>query len=456
MGQLYERVTDVVRDNIYVTALALESTSGTKAVIASLEINYIPELLMTAAREKLRVAVPDLPPEALIMTATHVHTGPYLENNFPSALWGHRFKFISKDHEVLSPEVYMDFVAQKCAFAVAAAWTGRSSGGVALAFGRVAVPQSRFVSYKDGSTSIYGTTNVNNFLRIEGGADTGVEYIATFDAARVMTGVVINLACPAQVIEHQSYISADLWGEVRRLWPECPYILPLCGAAGDIAMRDLVRRDRSEQSMNTETGMNQQAGRILRETRHILSEIKPEDIWYDMPIKHKIRNISLPLRMVSEDEYYKAKTIYDTFERDYENNDYSQPYEDSIPLRMNDRMNYAMAAGVVNRYKLQQEVTAVDMEVHALRLGDAVLTTNPFELFQDYGMQIKARSPARQTLIAQLSCGHLGYLPTAIGVTGGSYSTGIYNGYVGLEGGHMLVEITLDTIEACFETTKQR
>ena len=43
-----------------------------------------------------------------------------------------------------------------------------------------------------------------------------------------------------------------------------------------------------------------------------------------------------------------------------------------------------------------------EVEVHVLRIGDAVVCTNPFELFTDYGIRIKARSKAVQTFVVQL------------------------------------------------------
>lgn len=452
VGQFNERITDTVRDPISATALAIEASGGCKAILVSMDLGFITDGLLAAAREALAKLLPDFPVRSLILAATHIHTGPHLGRDTMSALWGPRFESFSSDPEVLSPEAFTDFAAGRAAQAAAAAWTRRKPGGVAAAFGRVAVPQCRRVCYKDGRAVMYGDTDRPDFLRIEGGADTGVEYIAVFDRAGKMTGAVVNLACPAQVIEHKEYISADLWGEVRRQWPECEYILPLCGAAGDVTMRDLVRRDRGEADMREPEGMELQAGRIVRESAYTLSRIQRTDILYDAPAGHAVRRISLPLMRVSEEEYQKAKVLYDAYERDYELNDFSAGYEDGVPLRMRDRVAYSVAAGVVARRRLQAGISVIDLEAHALRLADTALVTNPFELYQDYGMQIKARSPARQTLIAQLCCGQLGYLPTALGISGGSYSAGVSNGYFGPEGGQMYVEKALDMIGDLFES----
>ena len=445
VGQFEERITDKVRDHIYATALALDSHED-KAIIVSADLASVTDELMCAVREKLEKAAPDFPPELLVITATHSHTGPYLSRNDLSRVWGERFFWANSDPDVVTPEAYLEFAAEKIAHAASKAWNSRAAGSIATAFGRVAVPHCRRVRYKDGSAAMYGNTDTESFLRIEGAADTGVEYIAAFDKTGAMTGVVINLACPAQVLESQNYISADLWGEVRRQWPECGYILPLCGAAGDIAMRDLVRRGRNEGNMHEADGMEQQAGRIVRESKFVLSGIKCGDT---SKLKHITGKISLPLRTVTEEEYIKAKAKYDEIENrlaEYPPDD----FEDSIPLPKRDRTAYASAAGVLCRWELQAKQNCIAAEIHVLRIGDVAIATNPFELYQDYGMRIKARSPANQTLIAQLGCGSFNYVPTAYSIAGGSYGSGISDGFTGPEGGDMLVEKTLDMIKCLF------
>jgi hypothetical protein len=88
------------------------------------------------------------------------------------------------------------------------------------------------------------------------------------------------------------------------------------------------------------------------------------------------------------------------------------------------------------------------MELHVIRLGDIAITTNPFELFLDYGLQIKGRSPAEQTFILQLTGAWGAYLPTPEAVEGGGYSAVIESSIVGPAGGRVLVEETLKRIDA--------
>jgi hypothetical protein len=85
-----------------------------------------------------------------------------------------------------------------------------------------------------------------------------------------------------------------------------------------------------------------------------------------------------------------------------------------------------------------------------IRLGSIAIATNPFELFLDYGNQIKARSLAEQTFLIQLCNGSEGYLPTLKAEQGGHYSAFVSSGYVGHVGGEQLVRQTLQSINGIF------
>ncbi|OQB27558.1 MAG: hypothetical protein BWY09_03180 [Candidatus Hydrogenedentes bacterium ADurb.Bin179] len=88
------------------------------------------------------------------------------------------------------------------------------------------------------------------------------------------------------------------------------------------------------------------------------------------------------------------------------------------------------------------------MDQHILRLGDVAMATNPFELYLNYGLQIKARSRAEQTFLIQLANDRGAYLPTQAALSGGAYSSRIADNKVGPEGGAVLVEETITAINA--------
>lgn len=82
------------------------------------------------------------------------------------------------------------------------------------------------------------------------------------------------------------------------------------------------------------------------------------------------------------------------------------------------------------------------MELHALRLGDIAIATNDFELFTEFGIRMKNRSPAIQSFVVQLA-GPGSYLPTKRAVAHGGYSGLVQSSVVGPKGGQTLVDKTV-------------
>jgi hypothetical protein len=92
--------------------------------------------------------------------------------------------------------------------------------------------------------------------------------------------------------------------------------------------------------------------------------------------------------------------------------------------------------------------------VHVVRIGDVVVATNQFELFTDFGVALKARSPALQTFVVQL-VGRGTYLPSGRAVRGGGYSAIAESNEVGPEAGQVLVDHTLARIAELFPRPPQ-
>lgn len=89
------------------------------------------------------------------------------------------------------------------------------------------------------------------------------------------------------------------------------------------------------------------------------------------------------------------------------------------------------------------------MELHVVRLGDIAFATNRFELFLDFGTRIKARSPAVQTFLVQLTATDKWsgtYLPSDRSIANLGYGGSVYDNEVGPEGGQVIVEETVKAL----------
>ena len=64
----------------------------------------------------------------------------------------------------------------------------------------------------------------------------------------------------------------------------------------------------------------------------------------------------------------------------------------------------------------------LSVEVQVISLGDDLAWVSlPGEIFVDLGLQIKRGSPFKQTMIAELANGSIGYVPTRVAYAQGNY-----------------------------------
>lgn len=474
-GQFFERISEYVESEITATAMAVES-NGEQMIIVSADLTSVSTDLVEAVREKLKKVCIDFDCQKLIIAATHTHTShtiagkndigftsakKVLEEFLPENS-GYK-ELVTPNDEVMTPEEAFDFVSDRITFAAKNAWDSKAPAYYANEFGRAAVGMCRRVHYDDGTSQMWGDTNTANFVCLEGGNDSGIELIYTFDDYKNPTGVVANIACPAQILEQRSFISGDYWGRTKQLLREKFgdnfYLLGLCGAAGDQCPRDLVRwvqpetpiddpnvkrpnpiTRKADPSMYDISGCNKVGKRIANEIISVFEDIT--DIKSVAEFSHKVLSLSLPLRKATMEEYNNAVR-----EIEY----YIQKNADKSEFNFEDKAKMHVHLGTITRFREQQFTEIYDIESHVVRFGDIAITTNPFELFLDYGNRIKARSKAAQTFIIQLCLGNGGYLPTEKAENAGHYSAYISSGHVGHAGGDIFTRTTIEEINKMFD-----
>ena len=116
-----------------------------------------------------------------------------------------------------------------------------------------------------------------------------------------------------------------------------------------------------------------------------------------------------------------------------------------------DMVRVYLEVGTLFFYNWQKGIDTLPAEIHTVRFGDMAIASNPFELFLDYGNQIKVRSKAKQTMLIQLANDSFFYLPTKKAESHGGYGCGTMVCYCDSPAGEILVEKTLDSINAMFE-----
>jgi hypothetical protein len=435
-GQFHARVTKDVNDPITATALAIE-TEGDQAIMVSCDLLIIDKVMQDKLREQLKAKLPEFDHKKLFLNTTHTHTAPNtLEDWYPP-----------QDNEVMTPAEYVNFLVNCLSDAVVEAWETRKPGGVSWSFGHAVVGHNRRAVYFNGSSQMYGSTNREDFDCMEGYEDHGVNMLFFWDQKQKRTGIVINLACPSQVTESASYVSADFWHEVRveirKRYSDDLFILPQCSAAGDQSPHfQLDKRIEEEMRKRKHVSEREEIAIRIANAVDYVFPFANSDIRTDLPFKHAVQEIDLPVRKVTEKELERARLDYEELMK-------RQPFEKNS----GEFLIMRRIKNIIDRYEKQEKNPFRPTEFHVIRLGDIAIATNPFEMFLDFGIRIKARSKALQTFVVQLACAsNWGeYLPTAKAVAGGGYGAEIVSNLVGPEGGQMLVDQTVKLINGMWD-----
>ena len=487
IGQFAERISEYVEKPLTATAMAVECGKD-QAIFCSVDLANASWMLIEPIRQRVAEASSEIDVSKIIINAIHTHTGPgyigrsanaasrytndvlgttagftrnLLERYMPAGKKYVESAKIEGNKDIISEEEISKMLIENISKVIVDAWNNRKLSGFTNAFGRAAVGMCRRATYSDGSAKMWGDTNTAVFEAIEGGSDTGIELMYVFDADKELTGIVANLACPAQCVQHRLFISPDFWGETKKLLREHfgkdIFLLTLCSAAGDQCPVDLVRwvepesdvndpnierphplKRKADPSMFDLVGMKKAGKRIANEIIDVYDD-GLDEIQEEVEFEHRVCKMQLPLRRATlADEKTAVEGI-----RNY----FAQKEGD---VDFNDAAKLQVHLGVLKRMELQEVMNTVEINSHIIRLGSVAIATNPFELFLDYGNKIKARSHAEQTFLIQLADGSEGYLPTEKAEKGGHYSAFISSGSVGHQGGEQLVLETLKNINEMF------
>lgn len=442
------RLATKIQSRLTATVLALESREGERkldeAILISCDLAVIRPGIEEAFRKHVAARLPGFDIAKLFLAATHTHSAPELLQE----------RYDAKDYgEAMQPKDYVPMLFDRLAEAVVKAWEGRTPGAVGWGLGHAVVGHNRRIVYADGHAKMSNATDDPLFRHIEGYEDHAIDILCFYDQEKRLKATAISLACPAQMSQSEGVASADFWHDARELLRErygkdlC--VLGFCAPAGD-QCPFLPYRKKSEARMDRLRGLSrtQELGRRIASAFFDVADLIAKDLRTGVPLVHHVRKIDLPTRVVSDEEYAIAKKVCEGI--------------DAKKVRSkSDAWTRGFYGRVCDRYEDPQKIKRVHpVELHVLRLGDVAIATNPFELYVDYGVQIQSRSAAGQTFLIQLAAtaghAHAYYVPTVRAVAAGTLNANPFTNYsatvmcnmVGPEGAQVLVDRTVETINA--------
>jgi len=450
-GQFHARVSEGVIDPITTTVLALEG-DGDHVVFVSCDVVSIPDALRDAVRGKLQRAV-GLDPKKVILHATHSHTAPlYDAGRIVPGL----------ELRTMETGALVAFTSDRIAQAVTRAWTERAPGGIAYGLSQAVVGRNRRSVDRSGKSTMYGDVARPDFSHIEGFEDHDVNFLATYDPQGALTGLVVNVACPAQADESLFQLTADFWHdtrlELRRRHGAKLFVAAQCSTAGDIAPHFVRNSSYDHRAAKRMLELKKRSVRaeIAHRIAHAADEVLPVikgTIDRSPTLRHRVETLALPMNRLTAADIADARQEAGLWRGRYET---ERKKLEAQPAATRTGRWYVAITGAYGRMRWNERVLerfdaqkngpqTQTIEFHVLRVGDVAFATSPFEYYLDYGIQLKARSPAPQTFLIQLA-GAGTYVPSPRSTLGGGYGSLPASNPVGAEGGGRLRDKTVELL----------
>ncbi|HTG44973.1 MAG TPA: hypothetical protein VK633_10625, partial [Verrucomicrobiae bacterium] len=335
------------------------------------------------------------PPGNVMISATHSHTGPIFSGS-------RRFDAIGGNHPLAQEFTYslpsliaraVKEASAKLAPARLAVGTGIEEG---LAFNR------RF-HMRDGSVGWNPGKFNANIIRAAGPTDPQVQVLYFYESKQEPIATYVNFAMHLDTVGGLNY-SADYPFTLSELLARAkgPEMLTLfsTGCAGDINHVNVNWADKQhgpEEAARIGTIL---AANVLRTFEHLETNVVTG------PLRISSEIVPLPLPDIDPEQSEKAAKIAERI--------------DSKITPVPKFMDQVEAFKVLDVEARQGKPHQVEVQVIALG-QDLAWVSLPGEIFVELGLSIKAGSPFRQTIIAELANGSIGYIPTRRAYSEGNY-----------------------------------
>lgn len=387
-GYYSARYSEGVLDDLYAKALVLSDGQSSIALV-SCDLISIPSSVVSEARRQIAQKIP-LSSDAVLISATHTHTGPVLRRSSKID------ELIGGNHEIVRQ--YTESLPEKIAQAVIEAfekqqpaqlWVGRQEEHE-LSFNRRYWMRDGSVGWNPGKLN-------PNILRPVGPIDPEVLVLYAESEKGEPLAAYVNFALHCDTVGG-NLISADYPGVLaKRL---CEYkgqhfvTLFGNGACGDINHINVNWADRQKGPQEANRIGTILAGDVMKAFMKLQPVIGQK-------IQFRREVVQLPLAPISDEDVRQAEKII--AQRD--------------KAKFLDLVFACKAIDVAAR-----KGKPLEAEVQVIALGKQVAIVGlPGEVFVTLGLNIKRGSPYPYTFVVELANGSLGYLPHRSAYAEGQY-----------------------------------
>ena len=381
-GFARSQVATGVHDDLYARSLVVEDERGNTVVLLTLTLCYLERDIVERIRSGINGKT-GIPKNNILISCTHTHAGPYVEK---------------------APESYCDYLVENSVKSVADAWEKRQPGCIGI------------------DSTIVMELGRNRRRLLFGGLhpDPQVGLIKVEDARGELMGVLFNYGCHPSTLDWQNRLYSADWPyyaiqSIKKELGVDVWAAYLQSAQGDIntgysSELSAVGVDMPIRNYRyIEVKGNQMADAVLKALPSIETtgqfDVDSVTGFFDFPLRE-----SFPVTL--EEAEHDAKAVDEKLAEFEKNPDYEGTrrldYIRFDHFSAHQRLDFAR-----EYYKTEDRPSKINMEMHVIRIGDAVFFSLPGEIFSEICLAVKKQSPFEKTFGAGVANGYYGYMPTA-------------------------------------------
>ena len=415
-----------VHDPLMAKALVFEDHRGERAAVLAFDVCMLDRdnvaLIRRAIAECARV-----PPKRVLVHATHTHSAPAPQDRFLFGL----------DYAPYRSAAEAMLVRGASAVALAEENLGEAELGVGYAR-EEGLSFNRRLRRKDGTTQMNWEALAPGFdpqavAAAWGPTDPQVACLVVERRGKPVAAAVNFALHPAILAGDNWLYSADYPGQLARalgrICGEQFFTLFLNGCCGNVNHVDY--RDAQQgrgYSMVERVGyvLAAAAAEAMRQRTRVAAD----------RVEVAREEVTLQRMRISDGERDRCRRVLDELRGQ------------QLPGQV-DGLPEAFVAETRLRMHAQQEEPD-RVELMTLRLGDVALVGLPGEVFCELGLDLKRRSPAPHTLVAELSNDAIGYLPTRPSFEQGGYEATSGSTFYEPGAGEQLADAAVEQIRRLF------
>jgi len=419
------RKTVKVQSRLYASVLVVDD-GKIRFVFISLDLLWLDDALCSEVRERVAKVTKTISDHVMV-SCTHTHNGPSICKTFP---------LIPPDEEVVCE------IKNKIVEAAKTAVSQLVKANMFQAKTTIARSFNRRVIIETGKVWINAGAHDPAIVGAEGPADQELLALWFKDGNNDPIAVLVNYSAHPNHWCFENIITADFPGEVcstiqSGLDDKVP-VLYLQGGCGNTDIKDFAKYqyakdyDWLEDTKNAGHEIGNKVLELINDTSNTSGT--------EITLSHQKRVFEAPARHIGREDMPLADASEFLSTCAPKPQTICQGYEPEA-------WKQYWAESVVQLEGAKPFRETYPFETSLYRLGELVIVTNPAEMFVEYQLEVKKQSPFAYTMVAELTNGYCGYIPTETAMVNGGYESRLaLSSFLSPEAGAMWVKIAVNIL----------